>query len=157
MSQSRSLILISGLSAFVAIGGLTGCAMWEGKKARETGRTVDQYVSDKRVTDRVEDALKATPVYKFPDVHVDTFLSTVQLSGFVHTDEQKRQAEQIARNVPGVNRVIDDLTLVPENPAPTGRSQGYQNEDRSYTNGVRSANPAYQGNIPPQNNPGGPR
>src|ERR1051326_2497369 len=104
MNQSRSSML-------VALSALTGCAMWEGKKARETGRTVDQYANDKQISERVKDALATTPIYKYPDVHVDTFLGTVQLSGFVHNDDQKRKAVEIARNVPGVNRVIDNLAL----------------------------------------------
>ena len=138
MIKSKYFILVSSLSMLVAGGGLTGCAMWQGREARETGRTVDQYTNDKRISDRVEDALKTAQVYKYPGIHVATYQGTVQLSGFVHTDDQKRQAEQIARNVPGVNRVIDNLALIPETPTPTGQSQGYP------------ANPA-------QNNPGAPR
>ena len=126
MNKSKTL-LVGGLSATLAIAGLTGCATWEGKKARETGRTIDQYQNDQIISGRVSDALKEAPVYKFPDVHVDTFQGTVQLSGFVHTEDQKRQAEQIARNVPGVNRVLDNLALIPQNPTPTGREEGYRN------------------------------
>ena len=126
MKKSNSF-LVAGLTAVLAIAGLTGCAMSEGKKARETGRTVDQYRNDKIVSGRVIDALEEAPVYKFPDVHVEAFQGAVQLSGFVRTQDQKRQAEEIARNVPGVNRVIDNLALVPENPTATGREQGYPN------------------------------
>src|SRR5262245_59812918 len=72
MRKFVSLTVIYRLGAVLAVGCLASCSMWEGKKARETGRTVDQYTSDKRVTERVQEALKSTPVYKFPDVHVDT-------------------------------------------------------------------------------------
>lgn len=132
MNKSTNLLLISGLSAFIAVTGLTGCAMWNGKKARETGRTVDQYTNDKKTSDRVEDALDATPIYKFPDVQVSTYMGTVQLSGFVHTEDQKREAAEIARNVTGVNKVIDNIALiseVPTPPTPTGRNQGYQSSN----------------------------
>lgn len=101
---------------------LTGCGMWEGRKARESGRTITQYQSDKATSDRVEDALDRASVYKFPDVHVQTFQGNVQLSGFVQTDDQKRAAEKIARQTPGVNQVMNNLALVP---TPTGRSEGY--------------------------------
>ena len=126
MNKSKSLFLVSGLSAFIALSGLTGCSMWNGKKARESGRTVDQYTNDQKTSDRVEDALKATPIYKYPDVQVNTYMGTVQLSGFVHTEDQKKEAAQIARNVSGVNKVIDNLALISETPTPTGRNQGYQ-------------------------------
>src|SRR5258708_14975098 len=108
MNKSIHFGLVSGLGAVLVIGGLSGCAMGEGKQARETGRTVDQYKNDKMVSERVHEALKTAPVYKFPDVHIDTYEGTVQLSGFVNNEDQKRQAEQIARNVPGVQRVIDN-------------------------------------------------
>ncbi|HTL57355.1 MAG TPA: BON domain-containing protein [Candidatus Limnocylindrales bacterium] len=125
--NKKNSFLVAGLSAVVIIGALTGCAISEGKKARETGRTMDQYRNDKIVSARVSEALQEAQVYKFPDVHVEAYDGTVQLSGFVPTEAQKREAEQIARNTPGVTRVIDNLALVPQNPTPTGREQGYQN------------------------------
>ena len=114
------VVMIS--SAGILLLTLTGCGMWEGRKARESGRTVTEYQSDKATSDRVEDALERASVYKFPDVHVQTFQGHVQLSGFVQTDAQKRAAEKIAQETPGVDQVINNLALVP---APTGRNEGY--------------------------------
>ncbi len=117
----KDAIVITSVAGMLMLT-LTGCGMWQGRKARESGRTVNQYQSDIATSDRVEDALKMAPVYKFPDVHVDTFEGNVQLSGFVQTDAQKSFAEKIARQTPGVDRVINNLALIP---APTGRTQGY--------------------------------
>ena len=51
------------------------------------------------------------PVVKAIDVKVDTFKSTVQLSGFVDTAEQKARAEQIAAGVQGVTTVKNNITI----------------------------------------------
>ncbi|HVV71477.1 MAG TPA: BON domain-containing protein [Verrucomicrobiae bacterium] len=142
MRTFKDVILVTGLTGVVALTSLTGCSMWEGKKARETGRTLNQYQSDKATSDRVADALKAAPVYKFPDVQVQTFNANVQLSGFVHTQGQKEQAEKIAKQTPGVAKVIDDLAVVPEGPTPTGQTRGYPQieETHKVPNGQAPAN-----------------
>ena len=74
-------------------------------------RTAGQYVDDKVLIQRVKGALGDNEVYKFPDVKVNTYKGTVQLSGFVASDEQKRRAEEIARNVPGVYNIQNNITL----------------------------------------------
>jgi len=126
MRTFKDVLLVTGLTGVVALTSLTGCSMWEGKKARETGRTLNQYQTDKQVSDRVADALKSAPVYKFPEVQVQTFNGNVQLSGFVHTQGQKEQADKIAGQVPGVNKVINNLAIASETaPTPTGRTSGY--------------------------------
>jgi hyperosmotically inducible protein len=137
MRTFKDVALVAGLTGIIAFTGLTGCSMREGKKARETGRTVTQYKSDEATSDRVADALKTTPVYKFPDVHVHTYEGTVELSGFVQTPAQKQEAERIARQVPGVNRVIDALAVVPATPTPTGESKGYPPVERSHNQPVQ--------------------
>src|SRR4029077_2695171 len=94
MQVFRRLMLMGSLTGVVAVSGLTGCSSWETGQAKETGRTTAQFSSDKATTRRVEQELKTAPVYKFPDVKVDTFDGVVQLSGFVHTEDQKRAAAE---------------------------------------------------------------
>jgi len=154
MRNFKDVVLLSSLTGAIACLGLTGCAMQQGKKARETGRTVTQYQTDKATSDRVADALKAAPVYKFPDVQVQTFDGNVQLSGFVHTQDQKQQAEQIARQVPGVNRVMDGLAIVPENPTPTGRERGYPQVEEGHRAPEQTGLPGQP--IPSQQQPQAP-
>ena len=76
---------------------------------RTTGRVID----DRNVNSRVADALSDSPVYKFPHVRVSTFNGVVQLSGFVVKDEQKMEAAELARRVPGVIEVINNISLAP--------------------------------------------
>jgi hyperosmotically inducible protein len=42
---------------------------------------------------------------------VDVFRGTVQLNGFVDTNDQKTKAEQIAKGVQGVQNVVNNLTV----------------------------------------------
>jgi hyperosmotically inducible periplasmic protein len=114
-----------GMAGTITLFGLTGCSMWESKKANETGRTVNEYKADKQVSDRVAAELKAAPVYKFPSVQVQTYKGNIELSGFVQTQGQKQEADRIARRTPGVQNVVNDLTIVPAAPTPTGRELGY--------------------------------
>ena len=101
--------VILGLA--VAAIGLSGCA-------GHPNRSFSTYWKDHKTSDRVQDALTRSPTYKFPDVRVTTFDHVVQLSGFVNVPEQKQAAVEIAKNVQGVQGVIDNISLVP---TPTGR------------------------------------
>ena len=74
-------------------------------------RSAGRYIDDKMLVGKVKGALGDSAVYKFPDVNVHTYNGTVQLTGFVDTMDQKRKAEEIARNVSGVNAVQNQITL----------------------------------------------
>ncbi len=127
MRDMRNLLVVGGLTVIVAVAGLTGCSTE--KKARESGRTSGQMAQDEQITKQVRENLATAPVYKFPDVNVQTYNSDVQLSGFVATDAQKQNAQQVAQSVSGVNRVINQITVRPESPTPTGRES-----ERNYGN-----------------------
>jgi osmotically-inducible protein OsmY len=116
--QIRALTLDDTMNTFAKIrlqlvgaalaASLIGCA-YDNDPNRSTGRVID----DKHITGRVADALKDSPVYKFPHVRVSTFNGVVQLSGFVVKDEQKSEAAELARHVPGVTEVINNISLAP--------------------------------------------
>ena len=100
-----------GAVMIAAVGaGLLGCAT---DPYRSSGRVQD----DRTVNSRVKDALKGSQVYKFPYVDVITYNGMVQLNGFVHTDEQKGVATELSRNIPGVREVMNNITIVPTEPA----------------------------------------
>ena len=122
MKSFNTLILTGSVTAALAITSLTGCASWSERKARESGRTVAEVAQDSRITDAVDSALKTAAVYKFPQIAVQTYRGDVQLSGFVATDAQKKAATDIAQQVTGVNRVINQISVMPESPTPTGRN-----------------------------------
>ena len=115
----KNLMIISSAAAAVALAGLTGCSTFGNRADRE--RTEGRMVDDSRITAEVQKELKAEPVYKFNDVDVKTFNGTVQLSGFVNSDDQKRKAAELAQRVPGVTQVVNSIALKPASPTPTGR------------------------------------
>jgi hyperosmotically inducible protein len=69
-----------------------------------------QFVDDSTLTRRVKDVL-GDDVYKYPDVKVATANGTVQLSGFVNEQAQKDNAGKLAKSVPGVKDVINNITV----------------------------------------------
>jgi hyperosmotically inducible periplasmic protein len=95
-----SVLIAAGMVAFA-----TGCA------SDHPERTAGQSVDDQAISHRVQEALSSDPAYKFADVKVAAYQGKVQLSGFVDKGEQKGQAEDIARKVPGVKEVKNDIAM----------------------------------------------
>jgi hypothetical protein len=62
------------------------------------------------------------------------------LSGFVNTNEQKRNAEQIAQSIPGVNRVVNEITIVPQTATPTSRG-GANDNNAQFNQGQATQSP----------------
>ena len=91
--------------------GFVGCATDDNTDRDSHKRTAGRYLDDKVLVQKVKGALDDSEVYKFPDVKVNTYEGTVQLTGFVDTEEQKRKAEEITRNVRGVYNVQNQITL----------------------------------------------
>ena len=123
MLNLKKLILISGTSAIIAVTGLTGCKTSSSDSERTAGREMD----DRGISEKVAEKLRGEPVYKFGDVDVRTFGGVVQLSGFVTTEDQKHRAGELAETVTGVTRVINNISLKPDNLTPTGKKDpGYK-------------------------------
>jgi hyperosmotically inducible protein len=76
-----------------------------------TSTTTGQYIDDKSLTHRVNNALGDNQEYKFNEVNVTCQQGTAQLSGFVNTKDQKSQAGDIAKNVPGVKDVVNNISV----------------------------------------------
>ena len=83
----------------------TGCA------SDRDGRSTGQYTDDKSLIARVQHALNDNSEYKFDGVNVDAFRGKVQLSGFVNTGDQKSKAYDIAKQVEGVQDVVNNITV----------------------------------------------
>ena len=107
MSTTKFGALIAAVT--IAAAGFTGCHSTGSRYDRSTG----QYVDDKALAGNVRDALKDHPVYKLNEVEVTTFRGTVQLSGFVSTDEQRQRAAETAQDVPGVRSVENNISMKP--------------------------------------------
>ena len=134
----KGKFILFSLVAITAAGfGFVGCASDDAGDSNK--RTAGQYIDDKVVIQRVKSALGDNEVYKFPDVKVDTYQGTVQLTGFVDSQEQKQKAEEIARNVRGVASVKNDIMLKNDAQRVLGEASGSvtnrnTNAPRSTTN-----------------------
>jgi osmotically-inducible protein OsmY len=99
--QGITAALVLGSSLFI-----TGCTT-----EQRSGRSSGQYIDDKTLNAKVRSALSDSAEYKFPDVKVETFRGTVQLSGFVASAAQKTRAGEIAKSVAGVQNVDNKITV----------------------------------------------
>jgi hyperosmotically inducible protein len=77
----------------------------------DADRSAGEYVDDKSLTVRVNSALGNNPDNKFEEVNVTTFKGTVQLSGFVNSSDQRTKAGEIAKQVQGVQDVVNNITV----------------------------------------------
>ncbi len=104
-------IALSGLLVCLLLGSIamlpSGCA------GTRYQRSTGTYLDDQGITARVKTALFRDPLVSGFDVHVNTFRGDVQLSGYVDTPEQKERAAQVAREIPGVQLVTNNLEVKP--------------------------------------------
>lgn len=127
------------VGAAIMTAGITGCSTWgnSGGSERTEGRVVD----DQRINASVKSNLADEPVYKFDDVDVRTFNGVVQLSGFVNSEDQKQRAGQVAQGVPGVARVVNNISLKSQLTTPTGHTNQAVYPQNTIS-GERNQNPA---------------
>ena len=80
-----------------------------------TGRPLETWAQDRGVTARVKARLAAADAGTLTRIHVDTYESIVYLTGGVTSTAMKRRAEEVARAIPGVEQVVNNLHLQGEN------------------------------------------
>lgn len=95
-------------SALIALGLLEVLPCCEAVSGRETA---GEYLDDATITARVKSALAAEPDVKAREVNVETFRNEVQLSGFVATRDEAAKAGRIAKQVPGVRAVRNNIAV----------------------------------------------
>jgi len=91
--------------ALCVLAPLFGCA---GTATRES---TGEYVDDSSITTKVKAELARDSTVSAMDVHVTTYKGTVELSGFVDTADQKARAGELAKNVPGVGKVQNKISV----------------------------------------------
>jgi len=91
--------------AALAMATVLGCA----STSRSEGP--GEYVDDSVITTKVKAAILNEPTLKSAEINVETFKGVVQLSGFVSSSENQKLAMAVARKVPGVTSVKDDMRL----------------------------------------------
>ena len=89
----------------LAVAGILGCASTS--KSEGTG----EYVDDTVITAKVKTAILEQPGLKSAEINVETFKGTVQLSGFVASQDSVNLAMSTARSVKGVSSVKNDMRV----------------------------------------------
>jgi hyperosmotically inducible protein len=82
---------------------VTGCA------STPTREGSGEYMDDSVITAKVKSAIFQEPTLKVVEINVETFKGVVQLSGFVSSQAAIDKAVQLARKVPGVVSVKNDM------------------------------------------------
>ena len=98
-------ILVAAMVAGTLVFG--GCAVTRDQS------TVGQYVDDSAITTQVKARFAENTAVSAMAIKVHTLNGTVQLSGFAKNAEEKNTAESIARNVPNVKSVKNDIIIRP--------------------------------------------
>jgi hyperosmotically inducible protein len=83
---------------------LTGCQAM-------TGKTAGQNVDDAAITSSVKTKLAGDKLSSLTRVDVDTNNGVVSLNGVVESADQRARAQDLASQVSGVNRVINNLQV----------------------------------------------
>ena len=76
-----------------------------------TGETLGQNIDDTNITATVKAKLAAEKASTLTRIDVDTVRGVVSLGGVVASDAERSRAEQIASQVGGVKRVVNNLQV----------------------------------------------
>jgi hyperosmotically inducible periplasmic protein len=87
----------------------TGCAITSGQS------TVGQYVDDATVATRVKSRFAEDAGVSAMRIQVEALKGTVQLAGFATSQAEKDRAGQLARGVPDVKEVRNNIIVRPAN------------------------------------------
>jgi osmotically-inducible protein OsmY len=77
-----------------------------------TEQTLNKEIQDAVITTAVKSRIFTDPVTTLGDVKIETVKSRVYLTGRVSTTLEKKRAYELALEVPGVVRVINDLQVL---------------------------------------------
>lgn len=108
MLNSKSLLLAAMVA--MSLQGLTACTPTPHRE------TVGEYMDDATITTRVKAAMASDSNVSAREVNVETYRGVVQLSGFVDSESEARRAVEVARKVPGVQSVRNDIRIKPTAP-----------------------------------------
>ena len=76
-----------------------------------THESTGEYVDDSTITTKVKALLAEDDFLKSFQIGVETFKGTVQVSGFVNSQQAVDRAGEIARSVKGVRSIKNDLIV----------------------------------------------
>jgi osmotically-inducible protein OsmY len=101
-SRKLSALLLAAVMSSTMV---VGCS------STPTQQSTGQAIDDGVVTAKVKAKLIEDPVTKAHQISVETFKGSVQLSGFVETEQARSRALQLARDTAGVKNVKDALEV----------------------------------------------
>ena len=76
-----------------------------------TIQSASPQAANRQLSAKVQRALRRDPVYKFSGINVSASNGTVQLSGFTSSQKEKQKAEELAKQIDGVNEVINKVIV----------------------------------------------
>lgn len=108
-TQENIMIKKIALASALAITAIafTGCAVVRDQQS------AGSYVDDATITTRVKARFANDPSVSAMAIQVETLRGAVQLSGFSKSSAERSNAETLAKGVPGVARVINNITVHP--------------------------------------------
>src|SRR5512139_3877850 len=98
-------IVIGYIVLLMLIATFAACA------STRTQESTGEYVDDSVITTKVKSLLAEDDFFKSFQISVETYKGTVQLSGFVNSQQAVDKAGQIARSVQGVKSVKNNLIV----------------------------------------------
>lgn len=114
MALAKRTLTMAGLAL-----SLQGCIFVAGAAAGAAAiavvydhRTLENTVQDTQIANKVSDKIRTVPVLK-NDSHVEvtSFNRVVLLTGEAPNQEARQQAEEMARSVPDVTRIYNQITI----------------------------------------------
>lgn len=97
--------LLKLVACIALITAFLGCA------STQTHESTGQYVDDSAITTKVKSAIFTDPALKVLQINVETYKGVVQLSGFVDSSQSASRAGEVARSIPGVVSVKNNLVV----------------------------------------------
>jgi len=102
MTRIPHILMALGVSIFLTIG------------CQTNPQTTGHYIDDTAITTSVKTHLATDgPLKTMTQISVKTVENTVYLTGVAPTLQAKNRAEEIARQVDGVQRVVNNITVQP--------------------------------------------
>lgn len=86
---------------------LAGCAVVRNQS------TPGEYVDDAVLSTQIKSRFAQDPIVSASALEVESLRGTVQLSGFARSQDEKDRAGALAREVPGVKEVRNDIIIHP--------------------------------------------
>ena len=102
MTRTPHILTVLGISMFLTIG------------CQSNPQTTGHYIDDTAITTSVKTQLATDGALKsVTQISVKTVENTVYLTGVAPTLQAKNRAEEIARQVNGVQAVVNNITIQP--------------------------------------------